>query len=73
MQIDLSRLLGKDIKIVPAKMTLKFLGTMDLNKEKPISIIMKYAAIAQKEYAIKCTLDAIDDDIDNCFLIFVEY
>ena len=54
-------------------MNLKFLGTMDLNKEGPIAIIMKFAAIAQKEYAIKCTLDTIDFEIDNCFLTFVEY
>jgi predicted nucleic acid-binding protein len=29
--------------------------------------------VAQKEFAIKLTLDSIDDDIDNCFLKFVVY
>jgi hypothetical protein len=53
MEKELLEKLNKHILINPAKMTLKHLATQNLHLDKPLEIIKKNAAVAQKEFAIK--------------------
>jgi len=49
--------LKKKVTIWPQKLDLKYLSNQDLHQGEAVEIIKKYAAIAQKEYQIKVTLD----------------
>jgi hypothetical protein len=57
MEKELEEILGKPISIVPNKMDLKFLANMDLHKGEAVEVIKKISSQAQKEYAIRISLD----------------
>jgi aspartate carbamoyltransferase regulatory subunit len=65
MENDLLEETGIEIQLIPARITLKFLSEHNLNEQRCVEIIKLYAAVAQKEFAIKCSLDQIDSDVMN--------
>jgi hypothetical protein len=49
------------------------LSEHNLHEDACVDIIKLYAAVAQKEFAIKCTLDQIDSDVMNLPLTMKPY